>query len=469
MKNGGVVFLFGFLALSLWAQNDMHANVNLQFRFANPGARAQAMGGAFIGLADDTTAMFANPGGLALLSKRTLVLELNRSERDNPIPFYGGRIEQIGLQDFRFDLDSRDFPESVNTVPFLGYVHPAGRLKWGLFLAEQANFERRFDTNGVAIPAFEGGRFVTGNVFQFFPPSENRIELNMRSLGLSLAGKLSERLAVGATLNLNSFDYQGNTTLFVPDLEALFPEVNFSPRDLEALRPLIGMPFALIDVDGEDEAVGFFLGLLYTPTDRFRVGLAYKHQPKFDYDFTVRGRDDDFNPIEVERGSAKFNVPDSFGMGFSFQPSDVFLLSVEVNRVLYSQLSDDFKAFFENENDPIGAGQFVDDTTEYRLGVERFFTQLKYPLALRLGYWFEPYHALQNETLDTQVIFRYLNEVGDFVQDARQTVFLRRFEQDQNHVTLGLGLSFGSRFTLDFSGDFAEQNQVYSLSSIYRF
>ena len=44
----------------LWAQNDMISNVNMQLRFANPGARALAMGGAFVGLADDHTSIFAD-------------------------------------------------------------------------------------------------------------------------------------------------------------------------------------------------------------------------------------------------------------------------------------------------------------------------------------------------------------------------------------------------------------------------
>ncbi|MGB5341528.1 MAG: hypothetical protein WBP67_05500, partial [Thermoanaerobaculia bacterium] len=35
--------------------------VNLQFNFADPGARSLGFGGAFVGLADDATAAFANP------------------------------------------------------------------------------------------------------------------------------------------------------------------------------------------------------------------------------------------------------------------------------------------------------------------------------------------------------------------------------------------------------------------------
>jgi hypothetical protein len=35
-----------------------------QFSFSNPGARSMGLGGAFVALADDATAAFANPAGL---------------------------------------------------------------------------------------------------------------------------------------------------------------------------------------------------------------------------------------------------------------------------------------------------------------------------------------------------------------------------------------------------------------------
>ena len=453
----------------LCAQNDLQANVNLQFRFANPGARAQAMGGAFIGLADDTTAIFANPAGLVQLGSTTLVLESNSTRNDNDIPFYSGRITQTDLQDFSFDLNSREFPETIGSIPFLGYVNPKGKAKWGLFYAEQANFERRFTTEGLGIPAFSGGRFISENRFEVFSPSENFIEMTLRSLGGSVAGKLSNRISAGITISFDEFDYAGNSTLTVPDPRLIFPEINFSPRDIEALEPFFGQSFAVIDVGGEDRQVSFNAGLLYTATERFSVGVSYKQQASFDYDYVGRGRNADFELVEDVSGVAEFNVPDSFGLGLSFKPTDVMIFSMDLNRIFYSQLSDDFLRLFQNSNDPINATQTVADTTEYHLGFEYIFTTTRNPISLRLGYWNEPYHALINSVLDTQLIFRYLSTTGDYLQGARPTVFLHRFEEDLNHVTFGLGITVGGNFTLDLSGDLDDQKQSFSLSSIYRF
>lgn len=461
-------FLFPIVAFTcLWAQNDMHANINLQFRFTNPGARAQAMGGAFVGLADDTTAIFANPAGLTRLSSQMLVFEANHTKRDNPIPFFGGSINQVGLQDFDFNLESRDFPSDTTSIPFVAYVRPKGKVRWGVFYAEQGNFDRRYRNEGVSIPP-DPRREVDSSALAFFAPGNHRIDLGLRSLGISAAVDLTSRLSFGATVAYSEMSYDGFTRLDVPDFEALFPDINFAPSFLETIEPFIGDTFAAIDVSGDDRQLAYNLGLLYTATDRFSLGLSYKRQPGYDYDYRVNGLDGGFNPLPEETGSATFNVPDSYSGGFAFRATDTFLVSVEVSRLLYSDLRQDFHTFFENANDPINASLTIEDTTEYRIGAEYFFINGRYPVAVRAGYWFEPYHALVNEVLDSQILFRYMNN-GDFEQDVRQAVFLRRFAKDLNHITFGLGMTFGPSLTLDASADISEDDQSYSLSSIYRF
>jgi long-subunit fatty acid transport protein len=47
-----------------------------QFNFNNPGARALGMGGAFVAVADDATAVIANPAGLVILQRPELSAEV---------------------------------------------------------------------------------------------------------------------------------------------------------------------------------------------------------------------------------------------------------------------------------------------------------------------------------------------------------------------------------------------------------
>jgi long-chain fatty acid transport protein len=54
---------------SAQAQTNIEINQGIQIDFLNPGTRSLAMGGAFVGLANDATAALANPAGLHDLSK----------------------------------------------------------------------------------------------------------------------------------------------------------------------------------------------------------------------------------------------------------------------------------------------------------------------------------------------------------------------------------------------------------------
>src|SRR6476620_7704479 len=64
------------VALPAFAQNtDIESLSGLQFNFGNPGARSLAMGGAFLGLADDASAAEANPAGLTILRRPEISVE----------------------------------------------------------------------------------------------------------------------------------------------------------------------------------------------------------------------------------------------------------------------------------------------------------------------------------------------------------------------------------------------------------
>ena len=81
----------------------------LDFRFNNPGARANAMGGAFIALADDATAAYANPAGLTILTEPEISIEYRGGQ-------YTTRI-----------TDSRgitDTDASASSASFLSYAKP---------------------------------------------------------------------------------------------------------------------------------------------------------------------------------------------------------------------------------------------------------------------------------------------------------------------------------------------------------
>jgi len=65
---------FGGLLAPAYAQVDEETFQQLEFNFTPPGARAAAMGGAFIGLADDATAAQTNPASLLVFLRPEVAL-----------------------------------------------------------------------------------------------------------------------------------------------------------------------------------------------------------------------------------------------------------------------------------------------------------------------------------------------------------------------------------------------------------
>ncbi len=63
----GVLILLLVELLAPASVSGQEAVVPLQFSFSDPGARSMGLGGAFVALADDATAAFANPAGLVQL------------------------------------------------------------------------------------------------------------------------------------------------------------------------------------------------------------------------------------------------------------------------------------------------------------------------------------------------------------------------------------------------------------------
>ena len=67
------------------------------FLSTGPGARAAAMGGAFTGLADDSSAMFYNPAGLAGQRGTLMVEHVPINESGTGFAFNDGRLDFLGL------------------------------------------------------------------------------------------------------------------------------------------------------------------------------------------------------------------------------------------------------------------------------------------------------------------------------------------------------------------------------------
>ena len=75
-----------------FAQVDVEAMQGVQFDFLAPGARSLAMGGAFVAVADDASAVFWNPAGIARLEEDKTQLLGNVATWPADLKFYQGTV-----------------------------------------------------------------------------------------------------------------------------------------------------------------------------------------------------------------------------------------------------------------------------------------------------------------------------------------------------------------------------------------
>ena len=181
------------------APGDIHAPrsrlepvVNLQLNFSDPGARSLGFGGAFIGLADDATAAFANPAGLVQLGRPEVSLEGRRTSYSTPFT-EGGRVEgepsgfgiddTVGLRTARSD-------NVVSGLSFLSVAYPRGKWSVAFFRHQLADFELFTETQGL----FAGG---TNCCQQRFFDYRTSNDFDFVNYGLSGAFRVTETLNLG--------------------------------------------------------------------------------------------------------------------------------------------------------------------------------------------------------------------------------------------------------------------------------
>src|SRR5882724_8808442 len=150
LRGGCLLLTIGWLGLAAPAAAGDKGLTNsetfsgFQFNFNNPGARSLGMGGAFVAVADDATAVIANPAGLVILQRPELSAEVKFTRFTNTINAFSNTPAE-GVTN---RLHSRDFDDSVVTPSFFSFVYPAEKLVVAAFIREQINYESTFQTEG---------------------------------------------------------------------------------------------------------------------------------------------------------------------------------------------------------------------------------------------------------------------------------------------------------------------------------
>lgn len=391
-----------------------------QFNFNNPGARSLGMGGAFVAVADDATAVIANPAGLVILQRPELSAEVKFTRFNNTVEAYSNSP----LDAFGENFQSKDFRDDVVTPSFFSFVYPTERLVVAGFIRELINYKSTFDTQGVFFvdPA-------SGGIVRLFPV-KSQLEIQALNFGL------------GAGLNLEKEH---------PLLPNIGASLEFSVGRIRSRLERFDFDRSLIStesIDGTDLGVGFNVGALWHPVKDMGLGVVYRRGPRFDVHQT----------INVINGSSQildfgFKVPDVSAAGISYRFFERLTVAFEATYIQYSQLVENFQVPLA---DAVATKYKVDDALELHLGAEYIFFVKDIPFAARAGFYTNPDHKI-----------RYTRAPHDASEAADRVLY--QGGKDRYHGTVGLGIVPVPGFQLDFAGNYSKDVREFSVSTVFRF
>ena len=467
MKYRGLVFLCVVAALSVAgpgeAQSDGYAFTGINFNFTNPGARARGIGGAFVAIADDSTAALANPAGLAYLD-REISLEWIRDDEEFPV----GQLTQGGVETAISGAGISIIP---NEDPFrIGATSSSNRLNYGSVLIPLkknrltlslsygvlADLESRFesgdsvvcvDVDGVASMPSAGDACT----LSFLDPEGSSVPvqhfgqsvtylMKTEVVGAALGYRLSDRWSLGFEVGLGMTEFNG------------LAEIDRSSAGLEDRFELS---------TGDDEDLLYTLGVLYR-ADFWGFGLSWRSASKYKIDNTLLDSSgevvDEFVPFD-----GNLTVPERAAVGVAFYPSDSWVVAAEITRIPYSDVLSEMRPFSGIETGADISYQ-IEDVTELHLGAEYTKFTDKRGWSLRGGWWRDQTHLpfVDEPYEDAR------NDVDDRVRAVQSTV-RARFEEDIDHFTLGVGLSSGV-VRIDAAVDWTDQSGTdFLVSGVFYF
>jgi len=387
----------------------------LDFRINNPGARANAMGGAFVGLADDATAAYSNPAGLTILTQPEVSVEFKGGNYTTRI------VDQTG---------TNDYDNSISGLSFLSFAYPAKNTVVSVFRHQLLNSESDFSW------------YQLERVDQPYQRSDIKMSIDASTIGIGLGTKLSDRFSIGLAVGFAQLDYSSVEKSY--NLTPGVPPEPLGPEGKEV-------------TSSSDSEEHYILSLLWNITGNLNMGMVYRNGPEFqvnkrrwDYDPTAIG---DEWTIRYDE-NAIFKVPDVYGLGFSYRFESNLTLAADANFVEYSDLTDEFLGDqYSNFNLEQMTDFGQDDEWEFRLGLEYIIDLPSTPLALRAGYYFRPDHRIY-----------YTGDISLFGPGQ----YLQKGDDD--HVgSFGLGFLVAPNIQMDLAASIGDLATEGFLSMVYRF
>jgi long-subunit fatty acid transport protein len=346
--------------------------------FSGVGVRAMGMGGAYLGVADDFTAVHWNPAGLAQMTQREVYVGARRNA-------YDSETTQTGIT-ARSEVKNTRFSS-------FGFVFPYPVYRGSLVLAVGFNKVKDFDS------IVRLGGFSAVDSLQQDSRFSHEGELEAKTLAVAV--DVAPSVSLGIALNLINGDNENVQENVFNDVENLYEERRWTARD--------------VFTDEYETSFSAKLGLLVrTPRNdpQVRLGFTLATGPTHEIDYRFKGipSENGYNLIEYDDGSVcrdvviedgsctsvqvldrrssyKVSLPLEFGAGGSARPIPELLVAASVHFSEWSQ--SEYKG--EDDNDLRANASFENqyrDVIRYHLGVEYQVPQIA--LDLRAGFYTDP-------------------------------------------------------------------------------
>ncbi len=295
------------------------------FALSGVGGRALSLGGSYVSLVNDWTAIYWNPAGLASAKKEFGIYA-------NFVGTGGDATTKTGIIGMDGPYSLKNYP--INTqqsflIPAFGFVYPKGNNVFGFGLYVPFGLGAKWDFYSLPIGYRDDG-------IDNFPKIDHESSIEVMNIVASYGRRLSN-FSLGFSLGIS------RTSI-------LLRKVNFALLDGNKDGvPDLGYPYSLIPIDVKLAGSGFGfvtnVGLKYE-LNKLSFGWALRfnsntnlkgdieanaYLPKSDYYYVVS----DSNPIFLggissskASGSAKIKFPIMTDIGVSYKFNEKFLTSI---------------------------------------------------------------------------------------------------------------------------------------------
>jgi long-chain fatty acid transport protein len=360
------------------------------FEVFDQGAKSAGLAGAFVAQASDPSAIFHNPGGLALLEKKKAVSAGIALAAFNE-SLYQGLPPGIGTATTgEQETPLATLPHAFLTLPF------GERMVIGL----GAFSPFRLHTEWTDAATYAGRLLATKSEIEAYDLAPTLGLKVTPQLGIGI-GAIYRSSELAVSRRVSSQNPFGGGSL---DVAGLAMKTDFEP------------------------AFGWSAGVLYRPSPAFSWGFSYRSAIQTDYVGVGRLTQIPTGNAQLDqlvRASLPFDqdlalaseieFPDQATLGVAWSPSKAILLELDVHRTGWSSIQELALRFSSNPTLDTAYGLDFADSTGYRVGA-----RYKLPTGpqLRLGYAFD-------ETPQPDAA------VGAFLADS-----------DRNVLTVGAGLDW---------------------------